>query len=90
MERNLHRINGIKMDLARLSDDEIETNMGHCHTRIDSATQDLEALGIESARRFGLAETALQDTVEFPPLRLVPDPEQGSLFSLPDPPPEAA
>lgn len=92
MERNIQRINGIKMDLGKLTDDELEANMGHAHLRISAASHDLEKLGIESARRFALAETALQDTVELPPLRLVPDPAQGTLFEhnpLPDPP-EAA
>lgn len=77
---NVHRINGTKLNLERLSDDELEANMGFCHDRIERATGDLEALGIESARRFALGDMALQDTVEFP---AVEDPAQGKLFHFP-------
>ena len=80
---NVHRISGVKMNLERLTDDELEANMGFCHDRIESAIGDLEALGIESARRYALGDMALQDTVEFP---VVEDPMQGKLFHFPVPP----
>ena len=57
MEANVHRINGIKTHLERLSDEELENHMGFAHERIERATADLEALGIESARRFAAAES---------------------------------
>lgn len=78
MESRVARINGIKTHLERLTDDELEANMGYCHDRIESAVRDLEALGIESARRYG--EAALQDTVEIP---VIEDPNQGKLFHFP-------
>jgi hypothetical protein len=74
------RINGIKANLARYSDDELEANMGFAHERIENGVRDLEALGIESARRFALGDMALQDTVEFPAIE---DPAQGKLFYFP-------
>lgn len=85
------RINGIKTHLERFSDEELERSMEYAHQRIDAATHDLELLGIESARRFALADAALQDTVEFEPIQ---DPNQGKLFHFPTPdgptPPTAA
>lgn len=85
------RINGIKTHLERFSDAELESSMEFAHQRIDAATHDLELLGIESARRYALADMALQDTVEFP---VVEDPNQGKLFHFPVPegpqPPQAA
>lgn len=66
MERNIQRINGIKMDLSRLTDDELEGSMAYCHDRAEGAYADLEKLGIESARRFALGETALADVIQIP------------------------
>jgi hypothetical protein len=63
MERNIQRINGIKMDVGRLTDDELEANMGYAHGRADAASAELETLGVESARRFAEA-----DTQEFEPV----------------------
>lgn len=64
MERNIQRINGIKMDVGRLTDDELEANMGYTHGRIDAASADLDTLGIESARRFAEADTAEFEAVQ--------------------------
>lgn len=91
MDRNVQRVNGEVVRLHRLSDDEIETYMAGAHGRIEAATHDLEVLGIESARRYALADAALSDTVEFPAIE---DPAQGKLFHFPDrmtpTPPDAA
>lgn len=91
MDRNVQRINGEVVRLHRLSDDEIETYMGSAHARIEAASHDLETLGIESARRYALADAALSDTVEFPAIE---DPNQGKLFQFPTrpgfTPPDAA
>ena len=81
MERNVQRIDGIVVNLGALSDESLEAYMGYAHKRAERAEHDLELLGIESARRFALADMALQDTIEFEPLHLV-DPNQGS-FDLP-------
>lgn len=63
MERNTQRINGIPTRLHRLSDDELEAHMGFAHGRIEAGEHDLEALGVESARRFSASE---QPTEELP------------------------
>lgn len=47
------RINGVKMHLDKLTDTEIDNMVGYTHERIEGAVSDLEALGIESARRWG-------------------------------------
>lgn len=64
------RINGIKTHLERLSDDELESHMSFAHGRVEAAGHDLELLGIESARRFAVAEhtgeTAMGELIEFP------------------------
>jgi hypothetical protein len=90
MERNVQRINGNVTRLHHLSDDELEAHMGYAHARIDAAAHDLELLGQESARRFAIADLALQDTVELP----VIDANQGQLFHFPTrpdfTPPDAA
>lgn len=78
MESRVARINGVKTHLERMTDDELEAAMGYAHDRIESNVRDLEALGIESARRYG--EAALQDTVEIP---VIEDPNQGKLFHFP-------
>ena len=83
MERNVQRIFGNKVALHSLSEESLEAYMGYAHDRIDDAYKDLEKLGQESARRFALAETALQDTVETP---VLDDPNQGRLFHLPTSP----
>ena len=79
MERNIHRINGTKFDLARLTDEELEANMGYAHDRIEGGVRDLEALGIESARRFSADEVAFDGIVLYME-SYRPDPNQGTLF----------
>jgi len=86
MERNIQRIHGIKTELHHLSDDELEAHMGYAHGRVDAAVHDLELLGQESARRFALADAALQDTVEMPAV----DPAQAQLFQFPEPLPNSS
>jgi len=80
MERNVQRINGVKMDLARLSDEELENAMAYTWERIEAGHLDLEKLGDESGARFAAGSLA----------RVIPlrprDPNQGSLFDLPEPP----
>lgn len=88
MERNIQRINGIKMDLAKLSDGEIETGMMYAHSRIQSHVNDLEKLGIESARRFAADEVAFDGIVRYME-DYRPDPNQGVLFNT-DPYPDPA
>lgn len=74
------RINGIKTNLGRLSDVELENHMSYAHERIEASVRDLEALGIESARRFAagevLADVGMAQIIEFP--------GQGTLFPGPD------
>lgn len=79
MERNIQRINGIKMDLAKLTDAEIEQGMGYAHERIESSVRDIEHLGIESARRFAADEVAFDGIVRYMD-DYRPDPYQGTLF----------
>lgn len=71
------RINGIKTNLERLSDAELENHMSYAHDRIEASVRDLEALGVESARRFTagevLADQALAQVIEL-------HPGQGTLF----------
>ncbi len=80
MERNIQRINGVKMDLARLSDGELENVMAYTWDRIEAGHADLEKLGIESAARF--ATDSLARVIPLRPR----DPAQGALFELPEPP----
>lgn len=82
MERNTQRINGVSTRLHRLSEGEIESMMGFAHERIDAAAGDLEALGIESARRFAAGEA-------LGPLATVHQLHPGQL-ELPDTTPPAA
>lgn len=80
MERNVQRINGEVVRLHRLTDDEIEGYMGAAHNRIERSVQDLEILGIESARRFAESEVAIEGLAQ-----VIQFPGQGVLFdSLPD------
>ena len=76
MERNVRRINGIKTDLGRLSDDELENHMQYAHERIGRATDDLDILGQESARRFDAAEqvgeVSLATVIELFPQETIP------------------
>lgn len=71
------RINGIKTNLERLSDAELENHMSYAHERIEGNVRDLEALGIESARRFAvgeeLGEAAMAQVIQL-------HPDQGVLF----------
>lgn len=70
MERNIHRINGVKMDLARLSDEELASNILYANSRRDAAEQDMYALQGELHRRFNvelpLGETAVLQAIEGP------------------------
>ena len=79
MERNIQRINGIKMDLAKLSDAEIESGLDYAHARIESHVQDVEKLGIESGRRFAADEVAFDGIVLYME-HYRPGPDQGTLF----------
>lgn len=71
MERNIQRINGIKTDIGKLSDEEIAAEVGYAHNRIEAGVSDLEKLGIESARRFAASEAIG---------KIIPFPDQGVLF----------
>lgn len=95
MERNIQRINGIKMDLGKVSDDEIESMMGHTWERLEASQADLEKLGIESARRFALdGLTRTLDCADgVARVYRLPSADQPTLFDDFDPlpePPEAA
>jgi hypothetical protein len=79
VERNVQRINGIKMDLAKLSDAEIESGLEYAHARVESHVQDIEKLGIESARRFAADEVAFDGIVLYME-HYRPGPGQGTLF----------
>lgn len=84
MERNIQRINGIKMDVCKLTNEELEANMAriqNTHVLLDS---ELEILGVESARRYfaeDLATDGLARVIELRPR----DPNQLPLFETPDP-----
>lgn len=67
------------MDLAKLSDAELESGMGYAHGRIESSVRDIEHLGIESARRFAADEVAFDGIVLYME-HYRPDPYQGTLF----------
>jgi hypothetical protein len=82
MERNIQRINGIKMDLAKLTNAEIESGLEYAHARVDSHVRDIEKLGIESARRFAADEVAFDGIVLYME-HYRPDPNQGVLFDDP-------
>jgi coproporphyrinogen III oxidase-like Fe-S oxidoreductase len=79
MERNVQRINGEVVKLHRLTDDELEGYMGAAHNRIESSVQDLEKLGIESARRYAESEVAVEGLA-----KVIQFPGQGVLFEMPD------
>jgi hypothetical protein len=84
VERNIQRINGIKMDLAKLSEAEIEAGLEYAHARVEEGVQDIEKLGIESARRFNADEVAFDGIVRYMD-DYRPDPNQGVLFEPPEP-----
>jgi hypothetical protein len=71
------------MDLAKLSDAEIESGLEYAHARIEENVRDIEKLGIESARRFAADEVAFDGIVRYMSDYRPPDPNQGVLFDDP-------
>ncbi len=79
MERNIQRIDGIKMDLSKMTDQELEQAMQYTHDRLEAHAHDMELLGIESARRFAETEVDYSEIVTHID-HYRPGPEQGILF----------
>lgn len=72
------------MDVTRLTDDELESNMARIHNQFVHLDHELEILGIESSRRYFLEESvALEGLATVTELRPRGD-AQLRLFDHPD------